>query len=92
MTHLNSPGGPLYDPIRDGLIKKAKGGDSPPPFVAAPPAPTASPSSLEVTQAKTDAKRNAKSKQGINSTILAGNNPFAPAGNAGGGNTILGGG
>jgi hypothetical protein len=64
--------------------------------IAAPPAPPASESSLEVTQAKMDARKQAKNRQGIASTILAGglsgnSNTSAPAA-AGGKTTLLGGG
>lgn len=44
---------------------------------------------LEVTQARIDAARQAKAKKGINSTIVAGQQPLGGAANGGGGNTLL---
>jgi hypothetical protein len=82
---------PLFPP--NAFRFKSGGGTDPKAGpIQAPPAPSAAPASVEVTQAKLDAKRNAKAKTGINSTILAGNEAFAPAQQAGGKNTILGGG
>ncbi len=49
-----------------------KGGAGGTPQVPAPPSPAATESSLEVTNAKMDAKTLAKRKMGIGSTILAG--------------------
>lgn len=69
-----------------------KGGASGTPAMPAPPAPPATSTSVEVTQAKIDAKRQAKAKQGVNSTILGGASADAMAPAAGGKNTLLGGG
>jgi hypothetical protein len=75
-----------------------KGGGGGAPAMPAPPAPPATATSTEVVQAKIDAKRNAKSKTGIDSTILGsasggGSGPMAPAAGANGGKSaLLGGG
>jgi hypothetical protein len=53
------------------------GGGSSTPVIQAPPAPAASQTAVEVTQAKLDAKRAAKAKGGISSTILAGGGLFS---------------
>lgn len=69
------------------------GGGAPAGPIPAPPAPPASNSDLAVTQQKQEAKKQAKDKQGITSTILgsAGAGAPSPAGPAGK-NTVLGGG
>lgn len=64
------------------LFKGGGGGSSTPQQVPPPPAPTlampapAAPpvtsSAIEVTQARLDAKKQAKARKGLNSTILAG--------------------
>ncbi len=62
------------------------------PVIPAPPPPAATQTSVEVTQAKLDAKRQAKAKTGINSTILAGSDSLGGAMPGAGKNTLLGGG
>lgn len=73
-----------------------KGSNPPAGPIQAPPAPPPSESSIEVTQAKIDAKKQAKARGGYQSTVLAGNTTPAAAGqdqtNPGGKNTVLGGG
>lgn len=71
-----------------------KGGASIPAGpVQAPPAPPAAETSTAVTEAKLDAKRQAKARHGLNSTILAGDTAGQlDAANPGGKSTVLGGG
>lgn len=74
-----------------------KGGSAIPPGpVQAPPAPPPSETSTSVTEAKLDAKRQAKARHGLSSTILAGDATPGSGGqdqtNPGGKNTLLGGG
>jgi len=57
---------------RATFMFKGGGGGGGTPAMPAPPAPPPTASAIEVTQAKLDAKRQAKAKGGINSTILAG--------------------
>ena len=75
--------------FKEPKFYKGGGGGTPP--LPAPPAPPASATAIEVTQAKTDAKRQAKSRGGISSTILAGANDSLGSNATGGKNTLLGG-
>lgn len=72
-----------------------------PPITFAPPAPAASASATELTQAKVDAKKQLTKRQGINSTILGratgdapspASSPAMGAAPSSGKNTLLGGG
>lgn len=74
---------------------KGGGGGAPAGPIPAPAAPPPSQSDIAVTQAKMDARKAAKQKQGITSTILGGESAAAattPAGAGPGKNTTLGGG
>lgn len=84
---------PLYP--RAALLFKGGGGPAPgTPQIPAPPAPPFTENATEVTQAKQDAKTQAKQRSGFSSTVLAGtgaSNALASSTGAGK-NVLLGGG
>lgn len=83
----------FHHPFFPRCTSHFKGSTPPAGPIQAPPAPPASETSIEVTEAKLDAKKQAKARTGFNATVLAG--PFTPSAggdNPGGKNTVLGGG
>jgi hypothetical protein len=86
---------PLF-PSHAFVFKGGGGGGT--PAIGAPPAPAASATSVEVTQAKIDAKRQAKARSGYNSTVLgsadegSAKGSLAPAAGGNGKTALLGGG